>query len=165
MAPRDAGPDRSESDDEGAPQRRRWMAVLAKANAHELESAWARLASQPDYETLRGPETGLVMVRGRIGGTGDAFNLGEMSMTRCAIRLHAGDGGVEAVGFAFVAGRDRRHAELAAVFDALLQGESDRGRLHRDVIEPLAASQAARKARAVQQSAATRVDFFTMVRE
>jgi alpha-D-ribose 1-methylphosphonate 5-triphosphate synthase subunit PhnG len=164
MAPRDAGPESPDAHDGGNAKRRRWMAVLAKASGEELERAWAETVPQPAYETLRAPETGLVMVRGRIGGTGDAFNLGEMSMTRCAVRISGGAGSA-AIGFAFVAGRNRRHAELAAVFDALLQDDIAHDRLQRDVIEKLSSSQAARKLRDVQQSAATRVDFFTMVRE
>jgi len=140
------------------------MAVLAGAGAHELESAWARLSRHPEYETLRGPETGLVMVRGRIGGSGGAFNLGEMTMTRCAIRLRAATGEA-AVGFGFVAGRNARHAELAAIFDALLQSDSESERIRRDVIEPLDAARRARKSDAAAKAAATRVDFFTMVRE
>src|SRR5262245_33194603 len=69
--------------------RRRWMAILAKADTAALERAWAGLATPPAYTFLRKPETGLAMVRGRIGGDGDPFNLGEMSLTRCAVRLEA----------------------------------------------------------------------------
>src|SRR5258708_30234258 len=97
--------------------RRRWMGVLAKARRAELEAELAALGPAPQYRFLREPEIGLALVRGRIGGTGDAFNLGETTMTRCAVAL-AGSG---APGFAFVAGRDARQAELAAVFDPLFQ--------------------------------------------
>ena len=68
------------------------------------------------YRVLRGPEAGLVMVRGRAGGGGAPFNLGEMTATRCTVRTEAGF-----VGHAYVAGRNERQAELAALADALLQ--------------------------------------------
>lgn len=140
------------------------MAVLAKARPAELEDAWSRLRQRPDYEILRAPETGLVMVRGRIGGSGAPFNLGEMTMTRCAVRLRAEAGGDPAVGFGHVAGRDKRHAELAAAFDALLQIAPERARIRADVIDRLSAAQRSRKDDAAARAAPTKVDFFTMVR-
>ncbi len=139
--------------------RRRWMGVLAKAMPAELEHAWAALPQAPAYSFLRKPETGLAMVRGRIGGNGGPFNLGEMTLTRCAVRL--GEGG--ATGIAYVAGRNARHAELAAAFDALLQGAA-RPSLA-PIIESLEAAQAERRRQAHGASAATKVEFFTMVRE
>ncbi len=92
------------------------MGVLARAARDELEAAWETLEPRPAYDRLRPPETGMVMTRGRAGGTGRRFNLGEMTVTRCALRLDSGE-----MGIAYVAGRDRRHAELAALFDALMQ--------------------------------------------
>src|SRR5688500_10817389 len=94
--------------------RRRWMSVLAKAPHTELEALCDALNPLPDYEWLRRPETGLIMVRARIGGTGAKFSLGDMSLTRCALRLSTGT-----IGFAFVKGRSKRHAELAAIVDGL----------------------------------------------
>lgn len=138
--------------------RRRWMAVLAKATPEALEDAWRRLPERPDYTVLRAPEVGSALVRARAGGTGARFNLGEMTITRCAVTIGAH------TGFGNVAGRDRRHAELAAVFDALLQAPAHRDHLERTVIAPLeAAQQAAREDRS-RKAASTRVDFFTMVR-
>ena len=163
MAPRDTGPEAIEHEP-GKSLRQHWMAVLAKAGTDDLETAWANLPSLPEYEMLRAPETGLVMIRGRVGGSGGAFNLGEMTMTRCAVRLRGGAGD-PVIGFGFVAGRDTRHAELAAAFDALLQLDSERERVRLDVIEKLAAAQHSRKSETAAKAAATRVDFFTMVRE
>lgn len=91
--------------------------MLAKAKRTELEDAVGTLPAIPSYRFLRQPEAGLVMVRGRIGGTGGPFNLGEMTVTRCAVQLDGGG----APGIGYVAGRDSRHAELAALLDALLQ--------------------------------------------
>lgn len=141
------------------PERRRWISVLAKAPAGEVLAAWARLADPPVYRTLRAPEIGMVMVRGRMGGTGDAFNLGEMTVTRAAVRLDSGPTGVS-----YVAGRDRRHAEIAAALDAMMQSEALRPDAEA-LIAPLAAAQADRRETNARKAAATKVDFFTMVRE
>ncbi len=140
--------------------RQRWMAVLAKAEDGALEAAWAGLADKPGYRFLRPPETGLVMVRGRAGGTGSAFNMGEMSATRCAVQLEGG-----AVGIAYVAGRSARHAELAAAFDALLQQPELRGVLEDAVIAPLETSQKSRREEERAKAARSRVEFFAMARE
>jgi alpha-D-ribose 1-methylphosphonate 5-triphosphate synthase subunit PhnG len=139
--------------------RARWIAALAQAEPAAIEAAWRRRLSRPAYRRLRGPETGLVMVRGRAGGTGAPFNLGEMTVTRCSVEL--GDG---RIGHAWVAGRDERHAEVAAVFDALLQDDTERAALEAEVIAPLLAARAARDREARARVAPTRVEFFTMVR-
>ena len=132
------------------------MTVLARASAAELEHALTECGTLPEYRRLRGPEPGLVMVRGRIGGGGGAFNLGEMTVTRCTVRIADG-----AVGHAYVAGRDERQAELAALCDALLQGARPAGVLHAAVDRLQAAQQAQRDAVAAK-AAATRVQFFAM---
>lgn len=133
--------------------RRAWMAVLARASADDIA---ALLPALPAHESLRAAETGLVMVRGRAGGDGAPFNLGEMTVTRCAVRL--GD----LVGHAYVAGRDKRQAELAALADAALQDPTRRDAMMRDVIAPLAARQQAAREAEARRAAATRVEFFTM---
>jgi alpha-D-ribose 1-methylphosphonate 5-triphosphate synthase subunit PhnG len=138
-------------------ERRRWMAVLARASAADIERHLADLPPAPPHVTLRGPETGLVMVRGRAGGDGAPFNLGEMTVTRCAVRLPDGR-----VGHAYVAGRDARQAELAALCDALLLGGADRRAVEAAVIAPLAAAQREKRTAEAARAAATRVSFFTM---
>jgi len=136
--------------------RQKWMAVLARASADELAAGLAVLPALPEAEVLRAPETGLVMVRGRAGGDGDAFNLGEMTVTRCAIRL-----GVH-IGHAYIAGRDHAKARLAALLDAALQDAALHDALMRAVVEPVAAAQQEARALEARKAAATRVDFFTM---
>jgi alpha-D-ribose 1-methylphosphonate 5-triphosphate synthase subunit PhnG len=139
-------------------ERRRWMSILARASAEDISDRLATLPSPaPAHARLRGPETGLVMVRGRAGGDGAAFNLGEMTVTRCAVRLPDGR-----VGHAYVAGRDARQAELAALLDAMLQDDAARATIDAAVIAPLAAAQAARREAEARRAAATRVQFFTM---
>jgi len=140
-------------------ERRRWISVLAKAWPSELEAAWESLPERPALDPIRRPETGLVLVRGRGGATGDAFNLGEMTVTRAAVRLPGGEAGV-----GYVAGRDKRHAELAAAFDAMMQSEALRPLIGEAVIGKLAAAQETRRLTAGRKAAATKVDFFTMTR-
>ena len=149
----DAGPAQAE--------RQRWISVLAKATPGELEAAWEALADKPDYDWLRRPEVGMVMVRARTGGTGGQFNLGQMTVTRCALRL---TGGASEVGLGYVQGRSKRHAELAAVFDALLQDDARRPGLEQAVIAPLAAAHAGRRTDRSRKANATKVNFFTLVR-
>ncbi|MFV0423834.1 phosphonate C-P lyase system protein PhnG [Oleidesulfovibrio sp.] len=139
-------------------ERRRWMGILACAPRQALEDAWAAASISVEYNFLRRPETGLVMVRGRACGKGQRFNLGEVTVTRCAVQ----QGG--RVGHAYVAGRDARHAELAALFDALLQDEGLRDRLKREVLAPLVQIRQARNVAERGCAAATRVNFFTIVR-
>lgn len=138
-------------------ERQRWMAVLARSDAQALTDRLAAWGAVPPYTRLRGPEAGLIMVRGRTGGGGAPFNLGEMTVTRCSVRL---DDGI--VGHAYVAGRDERRAELAAVTDALMQ-DPDRAPGVRDaVIEPLATMQRRGRADLAEKAAATKVQFFSM---
>jgi alpha-D-ribose 1-methylphosphonate 5-triphosphate synthase subunit PhnG len=143
--------------------RQHWMSVLARASTIELERAWHTIIPSPGFTWLRRPETGLTMLRARIGGTGSQFNLGEASVTRCALRLDAADG-TSLTGMSWVLGRDQRHAELAAAFDALLQDPARGPRLEQTLVRSLAASQAARREKASRKAASTKVDFFTMVR-
>lgn len=137
--------------------RRRWMSVLARADTRELEMHLAAIVDPPAYRRLRGPESGLVMVRGQAGGSGGAFNLGEMTVTRCTVRTEHG-----LTGHAYVAGRDTRRAELAALFDALLQDPQHHAVLQARVIEPLGEAQAARRTAVAAKAAATKVNFFAM---
>jgi len=133
------------------------MSVLARASADEIALRLEALPPAPPHRRLRGPETGLVMVRGRAGGDGASFNMGEMTVTRCTVRLDDGT-----LGHAYVAGRDARQAELAALVDALMQDAARQNAVTQVVIDPLHAAQAARRATEARRAAATRVEFFTM---
>ncbi len=133
------------------------MAVLARADADRLRGLLNACGALPDYAVLRGPEGGLVMVRGRAGGGGAAFNLGEMTVTRCTIRTDAGF-----VGHAYVAGRDEERALLAAVGDALMQDPERADDVERCVIGALERDQDERRVERAAKAAATRVQFFAM---
>jgi alpha-D-ribose 1-methylphosphonate 5-triphosphate synthase subunit PhnG len=137
--------------------RRHWMAVLSRAEPAAIAGLLGASGALPEYQRLRGPEAGLVMVRGRAGGGGAPFNLGEMTVTRCTVRTVDG-----LVGHAYVAGRDERQAELAALADALLQDPARRSHLLATLIEPLAATQQAGRDATAAKAAATRVQFFAM---
>lgn len=139
--------------------RQSWMSLLARSPREAVERAVKTLPDQVAYGFLRRPETGLCMVRGRVGGTGPAFNLGEMTLTRCVVRTSDGR-----IGYGYVAGRDTLHAELAAYCDALLQDEAARAGLDALLLAPLRGELARRQARRTAETEATRVEFFTMVR-
>ena len=135
--------------------RKDWMSLLAKAPAARLAEL---LGPLPAMEYLRPPEVGAVMVRGRVGGTGGAFNLGEMTVTRCSVRVSGAH-----VGHAYVQGRDKDHATRAAVVDALMQSERAED-MRAAILTPLRAEALARRQTRAEKAAATKVDFFTMVR-
>ena len=134
--------------------RQGWMAVLARAPGAELEAAGALL---PPYTVVRGPELGLVLLRGRAGGTGAAFNVGEATLARCTVRSDAGY-----VGHAYCLGRDLRQAELAAALDAALQDSARATAIKAAVIAPLAHAQAERRRATAERAAATQVQFLTL---
>ena len=134
------------------------MRLLALASTERLETGLAALVP-PAYDVVRGPESGLVMIRGRVGNTGDAFNVGEALATRCVVSLEGG-----CLGYAWVLGEDARHAELAALFDALWQTDGYAERLDRDVLPVLEADRARRVRADAAAVEPTRVDFFTLVR-
>jgi alpha-D-ribose 1-methylphosphonate 5-triphosphate synthase subunit PhnG len=144
--------------------RQAWLAVLAKASLADLEAAWDALDDKPAFRRLRPSETGLVMLRGRIGGTGQPFNAGEMTMTRAAVQLLDAAGAVSHAGFGYVAGRSARRAELVALFDAMLQDPARHDVVGGTIVAPLAAQQRVAKAARSAKVMASKVDFFTMVR-
>lgn len=137
--------------------RKRALDVLAAAPAKALAERWAAFGDQPAHQRIRGPETGLVMVRGRAGGGGAPFNLGEATVSRASVRIVTGE-----VGHGYCLGRDLDKAEAIAVIDALRQ--RDAARIDAGIIEPLEALMVADDEKRAEETAATRVDFFTMVR-
>jgi alpha-D-ribose 1-methylphosphonate 5-triphosphate synthase subunit PhnG len=139
-------------------QRRAAMAVLAHSAAADIAGCLGAIAV-PAYEDLREPENGLVMVRGRIGGDGAPFNLGEATVSRAAVRLSTGE-----VGFGYTLGRDRQKARMIALCDALMQSNEFADALEENVLTPLRAAMISVRNRKAAETAATRVDFYTLVR-
>jgi alpha-D-ribose 1-methylphosphonate 5-triphosphate synthase subunit PhnG len=141
-------------------QRQRWLSLLAKAPAARLEALWDGLGTVPAYTLLRRPEIGLVMVQGRISGSGAPFAAGEMTVTRAAVRLEGGQ-----IGIGYAGGRYPRQAEIVAAIDALGQLPQWREAIETQVVTPLAAEAEARRQAIAARAAATKVEFFTVARE
>lgn len=150
---------RREQKEEGRQaQRKAAMAVLAHAASADIAGHLAAIAL-PAHENLREAENGLVMVRGRIGGDGAPFNVGEATVSRAAVRLASGE-----IGFGYTLGRDREKAQLIALCDALVQSDEFAAEVEARVVAPLRAALLASRSRKAAETAATRVDFYTMVR-
>jgi alpha-D-ribose 1-methylphosphonate 5-triphosphate synthase subunit PhnG len=141
------------------PERKAAMAAFAEATAAELTDGLARLDALPGHTELRAAETGLVMVRGRIGGDGAPFNLGEATVTRAAVQLSTGE-----IGYSYALGRDAGKARLAALCDALWQSDLHCSVVQRHILLPVRERLARERAELRARTAATRVDFFTLVR-
>ncbi|MCA3186295.1 MULTISPECIES: phosphonate C-P lyase system protein PhnG [unclassified Cupriavidus] len=157
----------SETANQANAARAAWLRVLALAHSDALDAAYSRLQEAnalPGYRLLRKPESGMAMVRARAGGTGAQFNLGEMSVTRCAVVLDEAPGEAATAGVSYVQGRGQRHAEQAAVLDALLQRPAWHQRVQDIVVAPLAQALTERAAHQAATAAQTRVEFFTMAR-
>jgi alpha-D-ribose 1-methylphosphonate 5-triphosphate synthase subunit PhnG len=134
------------------------MAVLAQAPSADITSRLDAIAL-PAHEVLRAPESGLVMVRGRIGGDGAPFNLGEATVARAAVRLSTGE-----VGFGYALGRDHQKARIIALCDAMVQSDHFAGAVETNVIAPLRMAMMSKRNQKAAEAAATRVDFYTLVR-
>jgi alpha-D-ribose 1-methylphosphonate 5-triphosphate synthase subunit PhnG len=138
--------------------RQQWMSLLAQADPAELTAAMDAFAPPADTSWLRPAQTGLYMLRGRVGGTGPQFNFGEITVTRCSVQVG------EHIGHAWVRGTHARHAELAAVADALMQDPHQTEQVRAQVIEPLKQSLEQRREAESRKAAASKVEFFTVVR-
>lgn len=153
-----AGNESSKDESIRQAQRQAVMAVLAQADAAEISGRLKAIAL-PAHENLREPENGLVMVRGRVGGDGAAFNLGEATVSRAAVRLSTGE-----VGFGYTLGRDRHKAQMIALCDAMVQSAEFADIVEAEVVAPLRAAVIVERNRKAAEAAATRVDFYTLVR-
>ena len=139
--------------------RQRWMSVLAHSEPQDLLARMQSLQLAPEYELIRTPETGLVQLQARMGGIGDRFFAGDATLTRAAVRLADGT-----LGYSWILGRDRPHAERCAAIDALLQSPRHFHTLMETLITPLEALRSARIEARRAEVNASRVDFFTLVR-
>ncbi|MEO9459812.1 MAG: phosphonate C-P lyase system protein PhnG [Lentilitoribacter sp.] len=143
-------------------ERKKWMSLLAKAPSELLTTTFLdvleRYGLTPDYTWLRKPEIGGVMVQARAGATGAPFNFGEMTVTRCSLKLDNGH-----VGHAYVQGRDKDKAEKAAIIDAYMQGEQAHI-FASNILAPIENALLSARTTREQKAAKTKVDFFTLVR-
>lgn len=138
--------------------RPRWMAVLARSSQDDLKHFFDETGGLPDHHIMKAAETGTVMVEGRAGGTGQRFNTGEATVTRCVVRVG------QHMGFSYALGRDKSHALYAAILDALLQDQARHSGVMEAVIKPLEARQAQARLERSRKAAKTKVEFFTLVR-
>src|SRR5687768_3502526 len=136
-----AGNESLADEDGGQARRKAVMAVLACSATADIAGYLATIAL-PVHEDLREPENGLVMVRGRAGGDGAPFNLGEATVSRAAVRLSTGE-----VGFGYTLGRDREKARLIALCDALVQSDEFAAAVKENVLAPLRAAETATRNR------------------
>lgn len=135
------------------------MNIFARSSRTDLEREWDKMEDKPDYRVLRRPETGMIMVRGRTGGTGRPFNIGETTVTRCSVRMPSGE-----IGTSYILGTSGRKAELAALLDGILQTRGNREPLCRAMISRLEDKLRKNAEQEAVKAASTKVSFFTMKR-
>ena len=140
-------------------RRRKAMATLAAAPGELLSEVWRDIGIEVEAKPLRGLETGLVTLRGRIGGGGAPFNFGEATVTRATVKLTTGE-----IGHSYALGSDKEKASISAPIDALWQRAESRAEIETRILAPLRSRLAEADAKRSAETAATKVDFFTMVR-
>ena len=135
-----------------------WMSLLATSNQSDLLNLWEQKKIRVNYIWLRTPEIGSIMAQGRMGVTGDKFNIGEVTITRCSLKLNCGT-----IGHSYVQGRSKKKAEISALCDALMQTEMS-NEINKSIIIPLEKIKKNNKDKILSKAEATKVDFFTLVR-
>lgn len=140
-------------------QRQQLLTTLAKSSLSDIKRFWQQSPDEYDYETIREPHTGMVMAVARAESRGEPFNLGEVSVSRCALRLSSGEMGV-----GYVMGRNCEHALYVAILDALAQNSNQYEVILQQVIKPLQCEIENKRLKQKRETAQTKVDFLTMVR-
>jgi len=158
-APADKSDPKSNPNGDLKHRRQQAMAALCEASAPEMARLLAQVGPVPEHHQLRKAESGLIMMRGRIGGDGAPFNVGEVTVSRAAVQLATGE-----IGFGYVLGRDKEKAQLIAYCDALMQRTEWQEPLERVVLAPIRKKLRMARAAKAEQAAATKVEFFTLVR-
>ncbi len=139
-------------------KRKSWMSLLATSNQSDLLNLWEQKKIRVNYIWLRTPEIGSIMAQGRMGVTGDKFNIGEVTITRCSLKLNCGT-----IGHSYVQGRSKKKAEISALCDALMQTKMSK-EINKNIIIPLEKIKKDNKHKILSKAEATKVDFFTLVR-
>ena len=139
-------------------KRKSWMSLLATSNQSDLLNLWEQKKIKVNYVWLRTPEKGSIMAQGRLGVTGDKFNIGEVTITRCSLKLNCGT-----IGHSYVQGRSKKKAEISALCDALMQTKMSK-EINKNIIIPLEKIKKDNKDKILSKAEATKVDFFTLVR-
>lgn len=140
--------------------RQEWISLLGSADPEWLQEQKdaldPELDLEPDYMVR--PETGMIMMQARQDGEGPRFNLGEVTVTRCILKLD------QVMGYAMIMGSDLRHAELAALFDALLQMPEPGTALQKKLVPKLRRMKESAQDREADEVRTSKVEFFTMKR-
>ena len=139
-------------------KRKSWMSLLATSSQSDLLNLWEQKKIKVNYVWLRTPEIGSIMAQGRMGVTGDKFNIGEVTITRCSLKLDCGT-----IGHSYVQGRSKKKAEISALCDALMQTKLTE-KINKKIIKPLEKIKIDKKNKILSKAEATKVDFFTLVR-
>ena len=139
-------------------KRKFWMSLLATSNQSDLLNLWEQKKIRVNYIWLRTPEIGSIMAQGRMGVTGDKFNIGEVTITRCSLKLNCGT-----IGHSYVQGRSKKKAEISSLCDALMQTKMSK-EINKNIIIPLEKIKKDNKRKILSKAEATKVDFFTLVR-
>ena len=139
-------------------KRKSWMSLLATSSQSDLLNLWKQKKIKVNYVWLRTPEIGSIMAQGRMGVTGDKFNIGEVTITRCSLKLNCGT-----IGHSYVQGRSKKKAEISALCDALMQTKMSK-EINKNIIIPLEKIKKDNKDKILSKAEATKVDFFTLVR-
>ena len=134
------------------------MSLLATSSQSDLLNLWEQKKIKVNYVWLRTPEIGSIMAQGRMGVTGDKFNIGEVTITRCSLKLNCGT-----IGHSYVQGRSKKKAEISALCDALMQTKMSK-EINKNIIIPLEKIKKDNKDKILSKAEATKVDFFTLVR-
>ena len=139
-------------------KRKSWMSLLATSSQSDLLNLWEQKKIKVNYVWLRTPEIGSIMAQGRMGVTGDKFNIGEVTITRCSLKLNCGT-----IGHSYAQGRSKKKAEISALCDALMQTKMSK-EINKNIIIPLEKIKKDNKDKILSKAEATKVDFFTLVR-
>ena len=140
-------------------QRQQWLSILAHSSASALLQHWQALHLNPRFTLIRPAEIGLTRLMARMGATGQRFVMGDATVTRAVVQLEDGT-----LGYSYVLGRDKAHAERCALIDALLQQPQSHALLTEQLITPLAAQREEQRQLRAREIASSKVDFFTLVR-
>lgn len=140
-------------------ERQSWISLLGSADKPRLQQAWDEIRPKVTHTLVSGPETGLVMVRAREDGEGPRFNLGEMTVSKCVLKVDD-----TYLGYGMVMGSDLKHAKLAALLDGLCQHPGFGPALKAGLLKDLSQQREEQEAAMAEEASRTRVEFFTLKR-
>ncbi|MFQ5904751.1 MAG: phosphonate C-P lyase system protein PhnG [Candidatus Binatia bacterium] len=95
--------------------RKKRFEILAQADSATLLPIADEILRAIEVDVLKKPETSLVMLRALDSVTGRPFNVGEVFVTECEVRLG------NHVGYSLIMGEEVERALAAAVIDVALE--------------------------------------------